>query len=90
MFLMFMSGACMGSFAHCAAARIVRKEDWIGGRSRCEVCGHALSFPDLIPVFSYLFLKGRCRYCHTRIPLSLPAAEVTGGILSVLLYICMH
>ena len=90
MFLLFMSGASLGSFAYCAAIRIVRKEDWTRGRSHCDACGHTLSFFDLIPVFSYMFLKGRCRYCHARIPLSSLLSEVTGGILSVLLYICMY
>lgn len=39
----------------------------VGGRSKCFSCGHTLSSADLVPLFSYIFLRGRCRYCKSRI-----------------------
>lgn len=60
-------GACMGSFLNCAAWRIVHGESVLRGRSHCDVCGHVLSPRDLVPVFSYVFSHGRCRYCGAKL-----------------------
>jgi prepilin signal peptidase PulO-like enzyme (type II secretory pathway) len=58
----------------------------ITGRSICTHCGHTLSLWDLIPVFSYVFLGGKCRYCHEAIE-DTPLAEVVTAILFVVSYI---
>ena len=60
-------GACMGSFLNCAAWRIVHGESVLRGRSHCDVCGHVLAPRDLVPVFSYVFSHGRCRYCGAKL-----------------------
>lgn len=60
-------GAAMGSFLNCAAWRIAHGESFLVERSRCPACGHVLAPLDLVPVLSYIFLRGRCRYCGTRI-----------------------
>ena len=60
-------GACMGSFLNCAAWRIVHGESVLRGRSHCDVCGHVLAPRDLVPVFSYVFSRGRCRYCGAKL-----------------------
>ena len=60
-------GAVCGSFVCCMAERIYDKRT-LGGRSRCPGCGHTLGVMELIPVFSWLIQKGRCRYCRERIP----------------------
>lgn len=60
-------GACMGSFLNCAAWRIVHGESVLHGRSHCDVCGHVLAPRDLVPVFSYVFSHGRCRYCGAKL-----------------------
>lgn len=65
----------MGSFLNCAAWRLVHKESLIRGRSHCALCGHTLGAADLIPVFSFLALKGRCRYCGKPISWRYPAVE---------------
>ena len=52
---------------NCAAWRIARGESFLKGRSRCPACGHTLGVPDLVPLFSWLFLRGRCRHCGTRV-----------------------
>lgn len=60
-------GLCMGSFLNCFAYRYINHESVLKGRSHCALCGHDLKAPDLVPVFSWLFLRGRCRYCGERI-----------------------
>ena len=66
--LAFMFGAVFASFITCAAWRVVRNEDWIRGHSHCDTCGHELSTADLFPVISYIALKGKCRYCGSKVP----------------------
>ncbi len=60
-------GAAMGSFLNCAAWRIAHGESFLKGRSRCPACGHTLGARDLVPVLSWLFLRGRCRYCGDKV-----------------------
>lgn len=63
----FILGAIFGSFINCMAWRIVNGESVTRGRSHCAVCGHQLAALDLIPIFSYIFLQGKCRYCGKKI-----------------------
>ena len=81
LFWLAVLGAVMGSFLDCAAWRIARHESVLTGRSHCGSCGHSLSVRDLIPVFIYLFHRGRCRYCGTRIPAECLTAEICGCLL---------
>lgn len=69
-------GAVMGSFLNCAAYRICHGESFLKGRSRCPSCGHTLGAWELIPVFSWLFLKGRCKACGERISARYPLTEL--------------
>ena len=71
-----MLGAVFGSFLHCAAWRIARGERFVSGRSRCPDCGHVLGLPDLIPLLSWLILRGRCRHCGAKIPVRYFLAEL--------------
>ena len=64
----FMFGAIFASFITCTAWRVVRGEDWKLGHSHCDTCGHELSTADLFPVISYIALKGKCRYCGSKVP----------------------
>ena len=74
-------GLIMGSALNCLALRLSRNEKW-GGKSRsaCPACGHVLTAPDLIPLFSWLFLRGKCRHCKA--PIS-PRYPITEAVLSV-------
>lgn len=63
-FLASLIGAVMGSFINCWALRYLTGERYPRGRSHCPKCGATLGARDLVPVFSYLFLRGRCRFCH--------------------------
>ena len=67
MILFFIAGCLMGSFCDCVAFRYVRKDRDMGKRSCCEYCGHVLTVKDLIPILSFVMLKGRCRYCGSKI-----------------------
>lgn len=78
--LAFIFGACIGSFVNCAADRYCAKESILRGRSHCPVCHHALGFLDLFPIFSYLFLRGKCRYCGAKIPIRCLLTELTMGL----------
>lgn len=62
---LFMFGAVCESAINCAVYRIKRGMDWVHGRSVCECCGEPLRWWELIPVFSALFLRGRCPRCHS-------------------------
>lgn len=74
----FLVGICLGSFVHCMAYRSAVSMH--GKRSVCPTCGHVLAWYELIPLYSYLREGGRCRYCHTRIPLDVFLAELSTGI----------
>lgn len=74
--VMGIFGAVFGSFINCMAWRIAHGESVLKGRSHCAVCGHPLAVLDLVPVFSFLFLKGRCRYCKEKISPRYVAAEL--------------
>ena len=73
----------MGSFVSVLTYRIPRDEQWIRGHSACPACHHPLGVLDLIPLLSYIFLRGRCRYCGTRIGVRYPLVEVATGLLFV-------
>lgn len=76
---LFILGAMLGSFTGALVWRLKNKKDWIKGRSECESCGHQLSPSDLVPIFSWLFLRGRCRYCHKKIGFTPVILELVGG-----------
>lgn len=72
-------GAVLGSFLDCAVSRWARGESWVRGRSRCDSCAHTLGARELIPVFSFLLGRGRCRHCGARIPADCLWAELAGA-----------
>ena len=73
-------GGCIASFLTCMAARH-GQEGALTKRSHCDSCGHELGARDLVPVFSWLFLKGSCRYCGAKIPPTCVYSEIALGIL---------
>jgi leader peptidase (prepilin peptidase)/N-methyltransferase len=85
--LSFVLGTVFGSFINCMAWRMVHGESVLNGRSHCAVCNHALSAGDLIPVFSYFALRGRCRYCHEKISFRYTAAELVLGGAFLLVFV---
>ncbi len=80
-------GIVIGSFLNVLILRIPIKENVALTRSHCMTCGHVLSWYELIPLFSYIFLGGKCRHCKTRISAQYPIVEALNGILYVVLYL---
>lgn len=78
-------GACTGSFLGCLAWRTVHGESVLRGRSHCDVCGHTLGVRDLVPMFSYLFSGGKCRYCGAKLSARHVWGEAVSGAVFVTL-----
>ncbi|MFH1392594.1 MAG: prepilin peptidase [bacterium] len=81
---LFILGICVGSFLNVIIGWLEQKRKNIFGRSFCDTCKKKLKFYDLIPVLSFLLLRGRCRYCQTKIKLEYLFVELATGILFVL------
>lgn len=80
---LFMMGASLASFINVIAYRLPRKENFIKGRSHCEYCFHQLYWFELIPILSYIFLRGKCDHCRQKIPVLYPVIEWIGGLLCI-------
>lgn len=83
--VLLVLGLCLGSFANAFVWRLHEGKDWISGRSECPSCHHVLAPKDLVPVVSWLWLRGKCRYCHKSIPDS-PLTELSMSLLFILSY----
>ena len=86
--LLFIFGMCFFSFLNVVIYRVPKKISFAGGRSFCPSCKNQLKGRDMVPVFSYLFLRGRCRYCGSKISLRYPLVELLGGISAVFCMYC--
>ena len=73
-------GPFVGSFLNVCIDRMPRGQSIIKPRSHCAACNQKLGNLDIIPIFSYLWLRGRCRYCRAHIPLRLPIVEGVTGL----------
>ncbi len=73
-------GASIGSFINVVADRIPANHSLLRPPSHCDNCQKRLTGLDLIPVFSYIFLRGRCRYCGAKIPLQVLMVELGCGL----------
>jgi len=82
-FFVFIFGLCIGSFLNCFIYRIEQKKK-LSGRSFCPNCKKQLKWQDLIPIFSFIFLGGKCRYCKKKISWQYPAVELATGIIFIL------
>ncbi len=78
-------GLVLGSFYNVVGLRVPKKESLIKPPSHCPQCGRRLAYRDLVPVFSWLFLKGQCRTCKAPIPAFYPIMELATGLLFVLM-----
>ena len=83
---MALLGLFVGSFLNVCIDRLPRGQSIINPPSHCSSCHHKLGILDLVPLFSYLWLRGRCRYCRAAIPLRLPIVEGTTALLFTFLY----
>lgn len=80
-------GLCLGSFVNALVWRIRKKKDWVKARSQCTHCGHILNSIDLIPVISWVMLRGKCRFCKKQISVQYPTIELAAAIIFVVSYI---
>lgn len=83
-FAIFVFGLIIGSFLNVVIFRLESEEKIVNDRSKCLHCKHLLAWYDLVPVFSFIFLKGKCRYCKKKISWQYPIVEIMTGILFVL------
>ena len=77
---LFIMGSVFGSFFTLAVYRLPRKENITYVRSHCTSCDHKLNFLDLIPIWSYIFLGGKCRYCKEKIRSRYILLEIFSGL----------
>ena len=83
-FTIFAIGTIFGSFFTLAVYRIPLHQDITHERSYCPNCNHKLSFLDMIPILSYIFLGGKCRYCKEKIRIRYLLLEILTGIVFLL------
>ena len=82
--MIFLFGIVIGSFLNVCIYRIPKKENIVKIRSHCMECNYQLKWYDLVPLFSYLCLGGRCRKCKTKLSVQYPLVELLNGLLYVL------
>lgn len=77
----FIIGLCIGSFLNVVVLRGLSGESIVLPPSHCTKCSHKLAWYDNIPLFSYMFLRGKCRYCTEKISIQYPLVELITGLL---------
>jgi len=80
-------GVVIGSFLNVLALRLPLKESVTLKRSHCMTCGHTLSWYELFPLFSYIFLGGKCRHCKSKISIQYPIVEGLNGIVYAVIFL---
>jgi leader peptidase (prepilin peptidase)/N-methyltransferase len=84
---LFVLGAAVGSFLNVVVWRLPRDESLVTPPSHCPKCSHRLAWFDNIPIFGWLLLRGKCRYCQTPISIRYPIVELATALLFVLFYV---
>jgi leader peptidase (prepilin peptidase)/N-methyltransferase len=85
--LIFLFGLIVGSFLNALIHRLHSGQKIVNDRSRCVSCGHELRVLDLIPLVSFVFLRGRCRYCAKKISWQYPIVELATALSFLLLFV---
>ena len=85
--VMFVFGTCFGSFYNVVGYRLPRNMSIVKPNSHCTSCNHELKILDLFPIISYIFLRGKCRYCGSKVGLFYPIFEIFTGILFTVSYL---
>ncbi len=84
--IIFLYGIVIGSFLNVCIYRIPKQENIVKIRSHCMNCGYQLKWYDLVPLFSYLCLRGRCRSCKQKISVQYPLIELLNGALYCIVF----
>lgn len=87
LFFILLIGLAIGSFLNVCIYRIPRDESIIFPASRCITCGYNLKISDLVPIFSYIFLKGKCRCCKEKISIKYPIVELINASLYLIIFL---
>ena len=88
--ILFIMGTFFGSFFTLAVYRIPLKKDITHEHSFCPNCNHKLGILDLFPVWSYLFLGGKCRYCGEKIRIRYFLLEILSGLIFVTMFLILN
>ena len=83
----FIFGLCIGSFLNVCIYRLPASKSIVHPRSMCSSCGTLIASYDNIPIISYLWLRGRCRHCRTKISLRYPIVELLCGLFALGAYL---
>ncbi len=84
--ILALYGIIIGSFLNVCIYRLPKKENIVTTRSHCMSCGYQLRWYDLIPLFSWLALGGKCRRCQAKISVQYPIVEALNGVLYLIVY----
>ena len=85
--IIFVFGTVIGSFLNVLIYRLPIGLDFVKINSMCTSCKHRLHWYDLFPLFSWLFLGGKCRYCKAKISAQYPIVEALNGVFYLLIYL---
>ncbi|HIQ47133.1 MAG TPA: prepilin peptidase [Sulfurovum sp.] len=85
--IVFVFGAMIGSFLNVVIYRIPKGESIVFPSSKCQSCGNSLKWYHNIPIFSWLFLRGKCAFCKEKISIQYPLVEFITGLLFTALYV---
>ena len=85
-FSVFVFGAVVGSFLNVVILRLNTGQSVVSGRSKCFTCAKKLKWYELLPIASFVFLRGKCSACKTKISWQYPFVETITGIIFVLLF----
>lgn len=88
--LIFIIGTLFGSFSTLAVYRLPLHENITHKHSYCPKCNHKLSFFDMIPILSYVFLGGKCRYCKSKIRIRYLLLEILTGVIFLLFAVSLN
>lgn len=83
LFCIFFAGGSVFSFINVVADRLPNGESIVRGRSHCDKCNKTLNFIEMIPVFSYLFLRGKCSKCKNKLSIKYFLTELAGGFFAL-------
>lgn len=84
--LVFISGLIIGSFSNVCIYRIPIGKSIVSSPLACTSCGKVLTVPELIPVLSFIFLRGRCRHCGAQISIRYPLIELLTAVLYTVIF----
>lgn len=84
--MFFIIGTIFGSFYNLVGLRVPKKESIMLPRSHCDKCNHTLAWYELIPILSFIFQKGKCKNCNTKLSYFYPFSELACGILFMVSY----